>query len=58
MKEWITGSLFLAGVLAVLYVYGLPLAGSLWREARRRVWRRREVRRLSRVFAVPPALLK
>lgn len=58
MKEWITGSLFLAGVLAALYVYGLPLAGSLYREAQRRVWRRREVRRLERVFAVPPALLK
>jgi hypothetical protein len=58
VKEWATGSLFLAGVLAVLYVYGLPLAGSLYRQARFAWMKRQAVRRLARALEIPVALLK
>lgn len=58
MTEWITGSIVLASILAVLYVYGLPVAGSLWRRYVRARNRRREISRLMRVFALPRALFK
>lgn len=56
--EWITGSVFLAVVLAALYVYGLPLAGSLYRQARFAWMKRRAIRRLARALEIPVALLK
>jgi hypothetical protein len=56
--EWITGSVFLAAVLAALYVYGLPLAGSLYRQARFALMKRRATRRLAQALEIPVALLK
>jgi hypothetical protein len=58
VKEWITGSVFLAAVLAALYVYGLPLAGSLYRQARFALIKRRATRRLAQALEIPVALLK
>jgi hypothetical protein len=58
MKEWIFGSAFLLAVLGVLYVYGLPIAGSLWRRYRFARARWRMLRQVARIFSVPPRVLK
>lgn len=39
--DWIMGVVVLLGALAVGYVYGLPVAGSLYRQARAASWKRR-----------------
>jgi len=53
MKEWIIGSLFLLAVLAVGYVWGLPIAGSLFRQARAALWTRRYRRQITHLLAQP-----
>jgi hypothetical protein len=40
MSEWITGGLVLASVLGVGYRFGLPVAGSLYRQARHKRYAR------------------
>lgn len=58
MKEWIIGSLFLAAVLVVGYRHGLAVAGSIYREVRVRLVRRRLVRKIARAHDVPLSLVK
>lgn len=58
MAETLFGLVYAAGSLYVAYRFGLPVAGSLWRHAARAYWRRREIRRMMRTFALPRSLFR